>query len=94
LIGKEFVLYSDHEVLKFLHNRRRISNNIHAITYLQRFPIRIVYKVEVQNRVVDVLSRRVALLITLRRETIGLRLFGLFIKHYRVFSKFFYSLGL
>jgi hypothetical protein len=81
LIGKEFVLYSDHEVLKFLHNRRRVSNNIHSITYLQRFPIRIVYKVEVQNRVVDVLSRRVTLLITLRRETIGLRLFGLFIKH-------------
>ena len=80
MIGKEFMLYSDHKALEFLHNRRRISNNLHAITYLQRFPIKTVYKVEVHNRVVDVLSISATFLITLRREIIGLRLFRFFYK--------------
>lgn len=68
MIGKKFVLYSNHETLKFLHNKRRISDGIHAIwvTYLQRFPIKIVYKVGVQNRNVDALSRRATLLVTLK----------------------------
>jgi len=77
LIGKKFVLYSNHETLKFLHNKRRISNDIHAIwvTYLQRFPIKIVYKVGVQNRNVDALSRRAALLVTLKGRDHWIRLF-------------------
>lgn len=77
MIGKKFVLYSNHETLKFLHNKRRISNHIHAIwvTYLQRFPIKIVYKVGVQNRNVDALSRRAALLVTLKGRDHWIRLF-------------------
>jgi hypothetical protein len=77
MIGKKFVLYSNHETLKFLHNKRRISNDIHAIwvTYLQRFPIKIVYKVGVQNRNVDALSRRAALLVTLKGRDHWIRLF-------------------
>lgn len=68
LIGKEFMLYSDHEALRFLHNQRRISNDMYArwVTYLQWFPIRIVYKVGVQNKVVNALSRRATLLVTLK----------------------------
>jgi hypothetical protein len=77
MIRKKFVLYSNHETLKFLHNKRRISNDIHAIwvTYLQRFPIKIVYKVGVQNRNVDALSRRAALLVTLKGRDHWIRLF-------------------
>lgn len=77
MIGKKFVLYSNHETLKFLHNKRRISNDIHAIwvTYLQRFPIKIVYKVGVQNRNVDALSRRAALLVTLKGRDHWIQLF-------------------
>jgi hypothetical protein len=77
MIGKKFVLYSNHETLKFLHNKRRISNDIHAVwvTYLQRFPIKIVYKVGVQNRNVDALSRRAALLVTFKGRDHWIRLF-------------------
>jgi hypothetical protein len=62
------MLYSDHEALRFLHNQRRISNDMYArwVTYLQWFPIRIVYKVGVQNKVVNALSRRATLLVTLK----------------------------
>lgn len=68
MIDKEFMLYSDHEALGFLHNQRRISNDMYArwATYLQRFLIRIVNKVGVQNKVVNALSRRATLLVTLK----------------------------
>ena len=73
MIGKKFVLYSNHETLKFLHNKRRISNDIHAIwvTYLQRFPIKIVYKVGVQNRNVDALREEQPYWSLLRGEITG-----------------------
>ena len=59
------MLYSDHEALQFLHNKKRINNDMHArwVTYLQQFSIRILYKVGVYNRVVDALSRRTTLLL-------------------------------
>ena len=45
-----------------------MSNNIHAkwVTYLQLFPIKIVYKIEIHNKVVDTLNRKAVLVITLR----------------------------
>ena len=72
LIGNEFVLHYNHKVLRFLHNQRRISNDMYArqVTYLQRFPIIIAYKTRIHNKVVDALSRRATLLITLKCDII------------------------
>lgn len=63
LIYKKFVLYSDHEALKFLNGQHKL-NRRHArwVEELQEYNFVIKHKVGVQNKVVDALSRRGVLL--------------------------------
>lgn len=60
LVGKEFILYSDHKALKFLHDQCRLSNPMHAYwcTYFQKFLFK--------NVVADILCRNAILLTKLR----------------------------
>lgn len=74
LFQREFVLYTDHEALKYFNNQRKL-NRMHGrwISYLQRFSFILKYKYVQQNTVADALSRRAELLVTLKNEIIGFK---------------------
>lgn len=67
------VLYTDHQILKFLNNQRNIySMLVRWTNFLQKFMFVIKYKSRATNYVLDVLSCRTVLLTMLREEIVGL----------------------
>jgi hypothetical protein len=72
LIQKEFVLYSDHQALKFINNQHHM-NNMHArwITFMQKFTFSLKHKARLMNKVADALSRRTTLLVIVETEITG-----------------------
>ena len=72
LFPKEFILYSDHEALKYLNSQQKISRR-HAswIESLQAYPFLIKHKSGKHNSVADALSRRHVLLSTLQTKVVG-----------------------
>ncbi|CAL9007289.1 unnamed protein product [Prunus brigantina] len=63
LIYKEFILYSDHEALRFINGQHKL-NRRHArwVEELQEYNFVIKHKAGIHNKVADALSRKVALL--------------------------------
>ncbi|KAK8951621.1 hypothetical protein KSP39_PZI004098 [Platanthera zijinensis] len=72
LLLREFVLYSDHQALRYLDSQRKL-NHRHAkwVEYLQDFHYVLKHRAGVENKPADALSRRVSLLHTLRAQVDG-----------------------
>ena len=72
LLPQEFVLYSDHEALKYLNSQKRL-NARHSkwVEFLQDYTFVLKHKARVENKVPDALSQRVMILITMSAEVSG-----------------------
>lgn len=66
LLPKEFILFTNHEALKYLHTQQKL-NSRHAkwIEVLHSFSFVLKHKVSMENQVADALSCRHSLLSTL-----------------------------
>jgi Reverse transcriptase (RNA-dependent DNA polymerase)/RNase H-like domain found in reverse transcriptase len=74
LIFKEFILYSDHEALKFINGQHKLKPR-HArwVKFLQVYTFHIKHKSGGLNQVADALSRRYSLLSTMKVNISGVR---------------------
>ncbi|KAL3582919.1 hypothetical protein D5086_017251 [Populus alba] len=72
LLPKEFVIYTDHEALKYLKGQNKL-NQRHAkwVEFMESFPYVIKYKKGQVNVVADALSRRYALISMLNARLMG-----------------------
>ena len=72
LLPKEFVLYSDHEALKYLSTQHKLGAR-HAkwVKFLQTFQFVLKHKSRQLNKVADVLSRRHSLLNVMQSIVVG-----------------------
>ena len=72
LLPKEFVLYSDHEALKYLSTQHRLgARHAKLEEFLQNFQFVLKHKSGQLNKVVDALSRRHALLNVMQFVVVG-----------------------
>ncbi|WKA05219.1 hypothetical protein VitviT2T_023197 [Vitis vinifera] len=69
---KEFVLYSDHEALRYLNSQKKL-NSRHAkwSSFLQLFTFNLRHCAGIENKVADALSRKTLFLVNMSTTTIG-----------------------
>ena len=73
LLFKEFIIYSDHEALKYVHTQHKLNNqHVKWVELLQAFTFLIKHKAGTLNRVADALSHRHSLVSTIQVKVIGL----------------------
>ena len=72
LLPQEFVIYSNHEALKYLNSQKKL-NSRHGrwVESLQDYTYVLKHKVGVKNRVADALSHRRALLFVMSTEVVS-----------------------
>ena len=71
LLPQEFVLYSDHEALRFLNSQKKL-NPRHAkwVEFLQAYTFILKHRMGVENQAADALSQRVSRLSTISIEVV------------------------
>ena len=72
LLPQEFVLFSDHEALRFLSSQKKL-NPRHGkwVEFIQGYTFVLKHRAGTENRVADALSRRSMLMNTVRTEIVG-----------------------
>ena len=72
LLPQEFILYSDHEALRFLNSQKKLNHRHGSwVEFLQAYTFVLNHHAGVENRAADVLSRRHTLLSTVSIEVVG-----------------------
>ncbi|KAE8695306.1 hypothetical protein F3Y22_tig00110721pilonHSYRG00071 [Hibiscus syriacus] len=76
LVQKEFILFTDHEALKYINGQHKLSRR-HAkwVAYLQEFTFTLRHQAGSLNRVADALSRRTLLLTTMSTKVAAFETF-------------------
>ncbi|KAJ0972256.1 hypothetical protein J5N97_020215 [Dioscorea zingiberensis] len=76
LIQKEFILFTDHEALKYINGQHKLSRR-HAkwVAYLREFTFTLKHQAGSLNRVADALSHRSSLLTTMSAKVAGFEAF-------------------
>ena len=63
LLSREFVIYFDHEALRYLHSQKKLDfRHVSWVEFLQRYYFVVKHRAGVENKAADALSRRVSLL--------------------------------
>ena len=70
MLPHEFVLFSDHEALRFLNSQKKL-NYAKWVEYIQSYTFVLKHRARIENKVADALSRRSLLLNSVRAEVIG-----------------------
>ena len=72
LISKEFVLYSDHEDLKYINSQKKL-NHRHGkwVSFLQEYTFVIKHKAGTKNKAADALSRLVLVLTSISVQVVA-----------------------
>ena len=62
-MSQEFVIYSDHEALHYLHSQKKLNFRHGSwVEFLQRYHFVVKHRAGVKNKAANALSRRVSLL--------------------------------
>ncbi|GJR40630.1 putative CCCH-type zinc finger family protein [Tanacetum coccineum] len=76
LVSKEFILYSDHEALKYINGQHKLKpRHAKCVKFLQAYSFSIRHKAGALNKVADALSRKQALLSTMQVQIVGFEIF-------------------
>ena len=71
-MSREFVIYSDHKALRYLHSQKKLNFKHGSwVEFLQRYYFLVKHRAEVENKAADALSRRVSLLSVISVKVTG-----------------------
>ena len=71
-MSREFVIYSDHEALRYLHSQKKLNfRHSSWVEFLQRYYFVVKHRVGVENKATDALSQKVSLLFVMSVKVTG-----------------------